>query len=275
MKRDRRRRERSFTPFLIGLSAVLLGFTVFLFLSIPPLRTLLEEKWEGVTRGGRTLLGWRKPGPTPEEKRIRQEVIFRKMEEASASQDWKALVPEYPRPRRWDGVADEERMKVLRNSQEFREIEKSLRRYLEEKEDLLLPEPRLPSPKEAWELPPRRDRAAEKIVAGLSGSVEKAFPEKPLEENLQLGIRGPLAMRKILERPPPPPIKVRVETEIELIFWVLPNGMVDRAIPSVKGDAELERLAIQYMKQWRFAPLPQDQPQVEEWGTIPVRFKLQ
>jgi len=56
---------------------------------------------------------------------------------------------------------------------------------------------------------------------------------------------------------------------------VLPSGIVDRAIPSVKGDAELERLAIQYLKQWRFAPLPKDQPQVEEWGMIPIKFKLQ
>jgi hypothetical protein len=66
-----------------------------------------------------------------------------------------------------------------------------------------------------------------------------------------------------------------VETEIELTFWALPSGIVDRAIPTVKGDAELERLAIQYLKQWRFAPLPKDQPPVEEWGMIPIQFKLQ
>ena len=66
-----------------------------------------------------------------------------------------------------------------------------------------------------------------------------------------------------------------METEIELTFWVLPSGIVDRAIPTVKGDAELERLAIQYLKQWRFAPLPKDQPPVEEWGVIPIKFRLQ
>jgi TonB family protein len=66
-----------------------------------------------------------------------------------------------------------------------------------------------------------------------------------------------------------------VEAEIELTFWVTPNGTVDRAIPSVKGDTELERIAIQYLKQWRFAALPKDEPQVEEWGIIAVKFKLQ
>jgi TonB family protein len=68
---------------------------------------------------------------------------------------------------------------------------------------------------------------------------------------------------------------MKVEAEIELTFWVLPNGTVDRIVPSVKGDTELERIGIQYLKQWRFAPLPKEQPQVEQWGTIPIKFRLQ
>jgi TonB family protein len=66
-----------------------------------------------------------------------------------------------------------------------------------------------------------------------------------------------------------------VEAEIELTFYVLSDGMVDRVIPTMRGDAELERIAIQYLKQWRFAPLPKDQPQVEQWGVIPIKFRLQ
>jgi TonB family protein len=66
-----------------------------------------------------------------------------------------------------------------------------------------------------------------------------------------------------------------MEVEIELTFWVSPNGIVDRVIPTIKGDTELERIAIQYLKQWRFAPLPKDQPQVEQWGVIPIKFRLQ
>jgi len=147
--------------------------------------------------------------------------------------------------------------------------------YLRQKEDLFTPESPMPSPKGTSELPARKDKGMEKIVEGLLSSKEKPSPKKPLEENLQLGMKGPLAARKILERPSLPQIRVRVETEIELTFWVLPSGIVDRAIPSVKGDAEMERLAIQYLKQWRFAPLPKDQPQVEEWGMIPIKFKLQ
>jgi len=87
-------------------------------------------------------------------------------------------------------------------------------------------------------------------------------------------MKGALVSRKILEKPPPPQAKLKVEVEIELMLWVLPNGTVDRVVPSVKGDAELERIAIQYLKQWRFSPLLKDQPQAIQSGTIPVRFKL-
>ena len=120
-----------------------------------------------------------------------------------------------------------------------------------------------------------KDKAAEKVVERLLSVKEKASQEKPLDENILLGIKGPLSTRKILERPNPPVVKVKVEAEVELALYVLPNGMVDRVIPTVKGDAELERVAIQYLRQWRFAPLPKDQPQVEQWGTIPIKFRLQ
>ncbi len=273
--KEKSKGERRFVPLVIALILVLLGFLALLFLSTPAFRTSLEERWEALTRESRRLLGWGKQEIPPEEKRIREEVIFKKMEEANASQDWKSLVPEYPRPKKLEGTAEEERMKAFRNSPEFKEIEKALMEYLKQKEDLFIPESPMPSLKEASELPPRKDKGTEKIIEGLLGSREKPSPGKLLEENLQLGIKGPLAARKILERPSLPQIKVRVETEIELTFWVLPSGIVDRAIPSVKGDAELERLAIQYLKQWRFAPLPKDQPPVEEWGMIPIKFRLQ
>lgn len=272
--KEKSKRERRFLPLLIVLIVVLLGFLALLFLSTPAFRTFLEERWELLTRESRRLLGWKQEIP-PEEKRIREEVILKKMEEANASQDWKLLVPEYPSPKKLEGTEEEERMKALRNSPEFKEIEKALMEYLKQKEDLFSPESPMPSLKEAFELPPRKDKGTEKIIDGLLSSREKPSSGKPLEENLQLGIKGPLATRKILERPSLPQIKVRVETEIELTFWVLPSGIVDRAIPSVKGDAELERLAIQYLKQWRFAPLPKDQPPVEEWGMIPIKFRLQ
>jgi len=270
-----RKQSQRFVPLLIALILVLLGFLALLLLSTPTFRIFLEEGWRVVSRESLRLLGWERRDIPPEEKRIREEVILKKMEEANASQDWKSLVPEYPRPKTLEDGAGGERMKTFKNSSEFKEIEKALMEYLKQKEDFLSLESPMPSLKEASELPPRKDKGTQKIVEGLLRSKERPSNPKPLEENQQLGIKGPLAARKILERPSLPPIKVRVETEIELTFWVLPSGIVDRVIPSVKGDAELERLAIQYLKQWRFAPLPKEQPPVEEWGTIPIKFKLQ
>jgi len=272
---EKSKRERRRIPFLIILMGVCAGFLALLLFSMPAFRAFFQERWEALTRESRRFLGWEMREIPPEEKRIREEVILKKMKEANATQDWKSLAPEYPRPSKIEGATEEERMKAFKDSPEFKEIEKALTAYLKQKEDLFPPESPLPPLREGLELPPRKDKGMEKIIEGLQSSKEKPPPGKALDENLQLGIKGPLAARKILERPSLPQIKVRVETEIELTFWVLPSGIVDRAIPSVKGDAELERLGIQYLKQWRFAPLPKDQPQVEEWGMIPIKFKLQ
>ncbi len=211
----------------------------------------------------------------PEERRIREEVILKKMEEASANQDWRALAPDYPRPKKLESPKAEDKMKALKNSSEFKEMDKELIEYLKKKEDLFNPEAPTPSLKEATDSISLKDKGTEKVIARLLSAKEGNAQEKPQDENLRLGIKGPLVSRKILERPNPPQIKVKGEAEIELTLWVLPSGTVDRVIPSVKGDTELERITIQYLKLWRFAPLPKDQPQTEQWGTIPIKFRLQ
>jgi len=220
-------------------------------------------------------LGWEKSEVPPEEKRIREEVILKKMKEASAHQDWRPFAPEYPRSRKLEPLTEEEKRIPLKSSQEFKDMEKELKEYLKKKEDLFHLEPPIPSLKDETNPIQLKDKGTEKVIERLLSKKEKPSQEKPLEENLLLGIRGPVATRKIVERPHPPQVKVRMEGEIELTFWVLPDGMVDRIVPTIRGDTELERIAIQYLKEWRFVPLPKDQPQVEEWGVIPIKFRLQ
>jgi TonB family protein len=220
-------------------------------------------------------LGLEKKEVFPDEKRIRDEVILKKMEEASLQLDWRALAPEYPKPRDIGKLPEKERIRALKETPEFKEMDREVKEYARKKEDRFKIDLPLPSTKETMDLTRLNDPGTEKVIQQLQGPKEKVSPEKSLEENLRLGIRGPVATRKILERPWPPPVKVKVEAEIELTFWVLPDGRVDRAIPSVKADVELERIAIQYLKQWRFAPLPQDHPQGEQWGTLPIKFKIQ
>ncbi len=268
------KKRRGLFFFIILLPTVFVCLSsVFVF--VPPLRVRVMHGWRALTHESRRILGWEKNLIPPEEKRIREEVILKKMEEASAREDWRAFAPEYPRPKKLESPGTEEKMKALKSSAEFKEMDQEVKEYLKKKEDLFYPEAPSPTLKDATDFIPVRDKGTEKVIGRLLSGKEGSIQEKPLEENLRLGMKGSLVSRKIAERPNPPQAKVRVEAEIELTFWVLPNGTVDRVVPSVKGDTELERIAIQYLKQWRFAPVPKDQPQVEQSGTIPIKFKLQ
>lgn len=272
-KRSTIRQKRLF--LLIALLFILVGFLSWILIFPPTFQIRLGQGWKALTRESKRILGWEKGEIPPEEKRIREEVILKKMEEVSTHQDWRTFAPEYPQPKKLDSPTAEEKMKALKNSSEFKEMDKELKEYLKKKEDLFYPEPPIPSLKDAADLVSPKDKGMEKVMGRLLSSTEGNSQEKPLEENIRLGMKGPLLTRKILERPPLPQAKVKVEAEIELILWVLPSGSVDRVVPSVKGDTEMERIAIQYLKQWRFAPLPKDQPQLEQWGTLPIKFRLQ
>ena len=267
--------KRRMTPLVVAAAVIVVGALFLFVLFDSSFRSRLGGEWRTWTREVRRILGLERREVPPEEKRIREEVILKKMDEVSRRQDWRQLVPEYPRPKKVESLSDEEKGKGLRNSPEFKEIDRELKEYLRKKEEVYFPEPPMPSPKDAVNSIPPKDPAAEKVIEKLLSHKEKAKAEKALDENLRLRIKGPAAARKILERPDPPQVKVRVEAEIELTFWVLPNGIVDRAVPTVKGDAELEQIAIQYLKKWRFDPLPADRAQVEQWGSIPLKFKLQ
>jgi TonB family protein len=260
---------------LIGVFFTLVVCLACIFIFVPPLHIRLRDGWNALTHESKRILGWEKGEISPEEKRIREDVILKKMEEASAQEDWRTLAPEYPRTKKLESPNAEEKMKALRSSSEFKEVDQELKEYLKNPEALFYPEAPTPSLKDAAESVSLKDKGAERVIERLLKSKEGNDQEKPLEENLRLGIKGSLARRKILERPDLPQVKVKVEAEIELTLWVLPTGTVDRVVPSVKGDTELERIAIQYLKQWRFAPLAKDQPQVEQSGTIPIKFKLQ
>jgi TonB family protein len=103
-----------------------------------------------------------------------------------------------------------------------------------------------------------------------------AFPPLPTEpaSGPSAGIYGPIAKREAVVRPPLPKVQGQAESEITLKFWVRPDGVVSRVLPERKGDTALEVAAIRYLEGWRFTPLPPYEQQVEQWGTITVRFRL-
>ena len=272
-KRSPKKKKRIILLITILLTLIACLSWIFVFHRILPAR--LEEGWKTLTHESKRILGWGRGVIPPEEKRIREEVILKKMAEASAREDWRTLAPEYPRMKKLEPPKAEEKMKTLKDSPEFKEMDQELKEYLKRKEDLLYPEAPTPTLKEATDLISRKDGGTDKVIERLLRSKERYTQEKPLEENLRLGIKGALVSRKILERSNLPQVKLKTEAEIELTLWVLPDGTVDRVVPYVKGDPELEKIAIQFLKQWRFAPLPKDQPQVEQSGTIPIKFRLQ
>jgi len=272
-KRSAKIRRR--TLFLVAFFLILIGALSWIFILVPTFPIRIKDGWRVLTHESKRILGWEEGAIPPEEKRIREEVILKKMEEASAREDWRALAPEYPRPRKFETASSDEKMKALKNSSEFKEMDREFKQYLKEKENLFYPEAPTPSLKEAMDSISFKDKGTEKVVQRLLNAKEGNSQEKPLEENLRLGIKGSLVSRKILERPNPPQVKSKVEVEIELTLGVLPNGAGDQVVPSVRGDTELERIAVQYLKQWRFAPLSKDQPQTVQWGTIPIKFRLQ
>ena len=271
----RSKKKRNRLLLLAGVFLALVACLACIFIFVPPLHLRLMDGWNALTHESKRILGWERGEISPEEKRIREDVILKKMEEASAREDWRTLAPEYPRAKKLESPNAEEKMKALRSSSEFKEVDQELKDYLKKQEAFSYPEAPTPSLKDAADLVSLKDKGAERVIERLLKSKEGNDQEKPLEENLRLGMKGSLVRRKILERPDLPQVKVKMEAEIELTLWVLPTGTVDRDVPSVKGDTDLERIVIQYLKQWRFAPLAKDQPQVEQSGTIPIKFKLQ
>ena len=180
MKKETKRIEKKLLTLLISLLILCLVFFVWAFHSFPTLRLPLEEGWRVLTKEARKILGLKKRDEVPpEEKRIREEVILKKMDEANAQQDWRSLAPEYPKPKKVEAATDEERVKAIRHSQEFKELEKEFKDYLKKREEQLIPEPPIPSMKEASKMPKLKDRGEEKIIEKLlivkeSISLEKA-----------------------------------------------------------------------------------------------------
>jgi outer membrane biosynthesis protein TonB len=157
-------------------------------------------------------------------------------------------------------------------------------RLAEELRDTIQYEPRLADIDTLPELPmPARQPAETRALPPLptlappahreSGSTRPATLTLPSPQLTSL-ITGPAAERQVIFQPPPPRVSVESESEIELRFWILPNGAIGRVVPVKKSDPRLEALVISYLRHWRFTPLPPDSPQDEQWGIIPFKFRI-
>jgi len=158
----------------------------------------------------------------------------------------------------------------------------------------LLPEPdTLPwSPSPTWETEPlpQPENPTVRATPGPDLGSATALAESllketttqaaPVEEPIQaamrrLEIEGPVGVeRRVLKEPPPPRVPICNPASVAIKFFVSPRGEVTRAFPTQRGDPELDRAALAYIKSFRFNALPPGEEQ-EQWGTIRVRFRLE
>jgi TonB family protein len=133
---------------------------------------------------------------------------------------------------------------------------------------------------EPKELPATRTAAppppAPEVMQKLKKMTEVAEIKKaPVE------ISGPLEGRKVLSAcvPPYPEWAKRkgIEADVALRFFVSPRGTVSPNIlvAMTSGYGDLDSLCIDYLKRWSFAPLRANEPQVDQWGIIKIRFRLE
>jgi len=113
-------------------------------------------------------------------------------------------------------------------------------------------------------LPPPAQRPKAAILPGSNKSVD---------------IEGPLADRKILHYEIPAfPDWARqegvLEADVAIHFWVSPDGTVqpDMSIERTSGYGRLDRLAMESLARWQFAPINTNERQ---WGVITFRFVLE
>ncbi len=202
-------------------------------------------------------------------------VLERKMEELSLGESLRVPSPDVLLPPVEKDVPREERIRRLLASPFYKEIAKAF-------EESQKPMGSYRGVKSSTGVPPEIlkgkrvefDPGSEWLLTKLEALPREESRER--EKQGRFGIKGPIARRELTYVPPIPNVKASFETEFELKFWVRPNGTVERVIPVKRaGDVELERVATNYLRRWRFSAIPEKEPQIQEWGTVTIKFTFE
>lgn len=144
----------------------------------------------------------------------------------------------------------------------------------------------------AIEKKPVKKPAVSKPVVKPEASdiIEEPKEAQPIEDRLKtlkkegastVTIIGPLSKRPKIRSPRPEypdwAEKKGIESQVVIYFTVTPDGMVnpDAYVELTSGYTQLDQLALQTLKGWRFAPLSMDAEQKDQWGKVTFRFVLQ
>ena len=203
--------------------------------------------------------------------KIRDEVVLTKLAEMGLSEKIKPPLPRvslFP-----PGEPGEQEKKVIvENSRFSRELGEVVFGKERERGILAAPEVKTSDAK-GGTTPLPEDTEAQRIIASLREAAQEGQGKNAIEA-VALDIKGPAASRRITSLPPPLESKLFVEGECPIKFWIFPDGTVGKAIPLAQGDKQAVVAAIDRVKRFRFAPLPKDVPQVEQWGVIPATSVL-
>ncbi len=159
------------------------------------------------------------------------------------------------------------------------EIDKSLLPIPSEDSDIGIPiqtkNPSMPDITEDREIK-KLEEEFEKIVPGRR---EKKGVSEETGEESNMVISGPVTKRKLIRKIYPKyPVWAEekgVEGEVELKFWVSPEGMVSSvALAKTSGYPDLDSRAMEALKKYLFSPLGKNEEQKSQWGTITIKYTL-
>lgn len=103
-----------------------------------------------------------------------------------------------------------------------------------------------------------RRRGTKSVYKVVDPSVLEKKEQNDYIYNMEM--EGEAARRKVIFKPKIPSVNIDRIVTISFRFTVLPNGEVDQIFPLLKGEPELEKIAMQTLRKYRFEPLPADQP---------------
>lgn len=241
---------------------------------VEPKQLYLEPFLKRLEEGGGQKEKVIKQSLVDDQKR-REDFLMSKLKDLSLGENIDIPSPSFLVPQRKEEIPPEEKIRLLRSSPFFADLSRFLRESSRPMGDYR--GKTLSVSVGEMEIPRKRiieDKGTQHIIARI---MVPAQSKKPRAQGLRkdtIGIKGPAGKRKILYKPEIPEVKLEKEGEVELKFWVLPDGSVGSVVPLLRGDAEFERIAINHIKQWRFNPLDEGVSTVEQWGIITVKFRL-
>jgi len=106
-------------------------------------------------------------------------------------------------------------------------------------------------------------------------AAQHSLLQQVLERQVNPPLDGPIRLLEAPLPPYPPALRrAKVEGEVRVRFQVLPDGTVGPAMVQGEPPPALANLALESLRQWRFAPMSRHGVPVAQWFEQPFKFQL-